>query len=99
LRNYTNQFFENRNTCISVRDDQVVNSYKKGLRDRKVFEMILESCATKVATLVEDVNKIIDTEEALVNQFDSDGKQNEGTFGAAGASSAKFRKRPSEVHA
>jgi hypothetical protein len=38
LRDYTNQFFENRNTCVGVRGDQVVDSYKKGLRDRKVFE-------------------------------------------------------------
>jgi hypothetical protein len=37
LRDYTNQFFENRNTCVGVRDDQVVDSYKKGVRDRTVF--------------------------------------------------------------
>jgi hypothetical protein len=49
LRDYTNRSFENRNTCVGVRDDQVVNSYKKGLRDRKVFEKIHESGATTVA--------------------------------------------------
>jgi hypothetical protein len=32
LRDYTNRFFENRNTCVGVLDDQVVDSYKKGLR-------------------------------------------------------------------
>jgi hypothetical protein len=37
LRDYTNRFFENHNTCVGVRDDRVVDSYKKGLRDRKVF--------------------------------------------------------------
>jgi hypothetical protein len=41
---------------------------------------------------MEVVNKIIDTEEALVNQFDFDGKQDAGTSGAAGDSSSKFRK-------
>jgi hypothetical protein len=46
---------------------------------------------------MEVVNKLIDTEEALVNQFDHDGKQDAGTSGAAGDSSSKFRKRPSEV--
>jgi hypothetical protein len=46
---------------------------------------------------MEVVNKLIDTEEALVNQFDHDSKQDAGTFGAAGDSSSKFRKRPSEV--
>jgi hypothetical protein len=33
LCNYTNRFFENRKTCVSVRDDQVVDSYKK-VKDR-----------------------------------------------------------------
>jgi hypothetical protein len=97
LRDYTNQFFENRNTYVGVRDDQVIDSYKKGLRDRKVFEMIYESGATKVVLLMEVVNKLIDTEEALVNKFDHDGKQDTDTYGTAGDSSSKFHKRPSEV--
>jgi hypothetical protein len=62
LRDYTNQFFENRDTCVSVRDNQVVDSYKKGLRDHKVFEKIHESGATTVVPLMEVVNKLIDTE-------------------------------------
>jgi hypothetical protein len=97
LRDYTNRFFENRNTCVGVRDDQVIDSYKKGLKDCKVFEKIHESGATKVTPLMEVVNKLIDMEEALVNQFDHDNKQDVGTSGAAGDSSSKFRKRPSEV--
>jgi hypothetical protein len=67
LRDYTNRFFKNRNTCVGVRDDQVVDSSKKGHRDRKVFKKIHESGATKVAPLIEVINKLIDTEEALVN--------------------------------
>jgi hypothetical protein len=51
----------------------------------------------KVAPLMEVVNKLIDTEEALVNQFDHDNKQDADTSGAAGDSSSKFRKRPSKV--
>jgi hypothetical protein len=97
LQDYTNRFFENCNTCVSVLDDQFVNSYKKGLKDRKVFEKIHESGATTVAPLMEVVNKLIDTEKALVNQFDHEGKQDFDTSGAAGDSSSKFRKRPSEV--
>jgi hypothetical protein len=92
LQDYTNRFFENRNTCIGVRDDQVIDIYKKGLRDRKVFEKIHESSATKVVPLMEVVNKLIDIEEALVNQFDHDGKQDIGTSGTAGDPSSKFRK-------
>jgi hypothetical protein len=97
LRDYTNWFFENRNNCVSIRDDQVVDSYKKGLRDRKVFEKIHESGATKVAPLMEVVNKLIDTEEAPVNQFDHDGKLDADTSSAAGDPSSKFLKRPPEV--
>jgi hypothetical protein len=67
LRDYTNRFFKNRNTCFGVRDDQVIDSYKKGLRDRKVFEKIHESGATKVGPLMEVVHKLIETEEVLVN--------------------------------
>jgi hypothetical protein len=61
LQDCTNRFFENRNTCVGVRDDQVIDSYKKGLRDCKVFKKIHESSATKVAPLMEVVNKLIDT--------------------------------------
>jgi hypothetical protein len=46
---------------------------------------------------MEVVDKLIDTEEALVNQFDHDSKQDAGTSGAIGDSSSKFRKRPLEV--
>jgi hypothetical protein len=46
---------------------------------------------------MEVVNKLIDTEEALVNQFDHDGTQDVVTSSAARDSSLKFRKRPSEV--
>jgi hypothetical protein len=46
LQDYTNWSFEKRNTCIGVRDGQVVDSCKKGLRDCKVFEKVHESCAT-----------------------------------------------------
>jgi hypothetical protein len=50
-----------------------------------------------VAPLMEVVNKLIDTEEALVNQFDHDGKQDAGTPGTAGDAGSKFCQRSSEV--
>jgi anti-sigma regulatory factor (Ser/Thr protein kinase) len=46
---------------------------------------------------MEVVNKLIDIEEALVNQFDHDGKQDVSTSGTAGDSSSKFCKQPLEV--
>jgi hypothetical protein len=97
LRNYTNWFFENHNTCVGVWDDQVVESYKKGIRDRMIFEKIHESGATTVGALTVVVNKLMDTDEALVNHFDSDAKRDAGTSGTAGDSSSKLRKRPSNL--
>jgi hypothetical protein len=46
---------------------------------------------------MEVVNKLINTEEVLVNQFDHDRKQDAGTSARPRDSSSKFRKRPSEV--
>jgi hypothetical protein len=97
LHNYTNRFFENCNTSDSVRDDQVINNYKKGIRDHKIFEKIHESRATTVAALMEVVNKLIDTNKALVNQFDSDTKRDAGASGTAGYSRSKLRKQPTKV--
>jgi hypothetical protein len=97
LHDYTNRFFENCNTCVGVRDDHVMDSYKKGIRNRKVFEKIHESSATTVASLMEVVNKLIDTDEVLVNQFDSNAKHDIRTFGSTADPSSKLRKRPSEV--
>jgi hypothetical protein len=48
---------------------------------------------------MEVVNTLIDTDEALVNQFDSDAKRDAGVSGAAGGASSKLRKQPSEVFA
>jgi hypothetical protein len=84
LYEYTNQFFENRNTCIGVKDDQVIEIYKKGVKDHKIFEKIHESGATIVASLMDVVNKLINTNEALVNQFDFDTKCDAGTSGTVG---------------
>jgi hypothetical protein len=46
---------------------------------------------------MEVVNKLIDTEEALVNQFDHDGKQDASTPGTARDTGSMFYQRYSEV--
>jgi hypothetical protein len=74
-----------------------MESYKKGIKDCKIFEKIHESGATIVTTLMDVVNKLIDTNDVLVNQFDHDAKRDVGTFGTTGDLSSKLRKRPSEV--
>jgi hypothetical protein len=64
---YTNRFFENSNTCVGVREDQVIVSYKKGIRDSKIFGKIHMSRDTTVATLMEVVKKLINIEKAFLN--------------------------------
>jgi hypothetical protein len=46
---------------------------------------------------MEVINKLIDTEEALVNQFNHDGKQDADTPSTARDAGSKFRKQSSEV--
>jgi hypothetical protein len=46
---------------------------------------------------VEVVNKLIDTDEALVNQFDSDAKCDTGTSTTTTDLGSKLCKQPSEV--
>jgi hypothetical protein len=67
LHDYTNRFFENRSTCVGVQDNQVIDSYKKGIRYHKIFEKIHESGATTVTTLMEVMEKLINTDEAMFN--------------------------------
>jgi hypothetical protein len=97
LCDYTNRFFENYNTCVGVKDDQVVESYKKGIKDRKIFEKFHESGATTVAALRKVVNKLIEIDEAMANQFDYSAGRDAGTSDTARDSSSKLCKRPSEA--
>jgi hypothetical protein len=50
-----------------------------------------------VAALMEVVNKLIDNDEVLVNQFDSDTKRDVGTSSATTNPSSMLRKWPFEV--
>jgi len=59
LRDYTDRFFENRNKLAGVKDDDVIQYYEAG--------------ATTIADLMAIVNKLVDTQEAVVNQFSKDG--------------------------
>jgi hypothetical protein len=63
-----------------------------GVRDHNILEKIHGSGPTTIAALMEVVNKLIDTYEALVNQFDYNAKHDAGTSGTAGDSSSMLRK-------
>jgi hypothetical protein len=89
LRDYTNQFFENRKPVSAFGTNRSSTARRKVSGTARSLRR-----STSLAPLMDVVNKLIDTDEALVNQFDRDGKQDTGSSGAARDSSSKFRKRP-----
>jgi hypothetical protein len=52
LREYTNHYFENRNTLVGVKDDDVIAYYKKGITNIKLFEKIHEADAKTIGDLM-----------------------------------------------
>jgi hypothetical protein len=52
LREYTNRYFENRNTLAGVKDGDVIAYYRKGINNIKLFEKIHEADAHTIADLM-----------------------------------------------
>jgi hypothetical protein len=52
LREYTNRYFENRNTLAGVKDEDVIAYYKKGFTNIKLFEKIHEADSHTIADLM-----------------------------------------------
>jgi hypothetical protein len=79
LREYTNRYFENRNTLVGVKDEDVIAYYKKGITNIKLFEKIHEADAHTIADLMAYVDKLVDTQDAVMHDFnggDHDGRGN-----------------------
>jgi hypothetical protein len=69
LREYTNRYFENRNTLAGVKDEDVIAYYKKGITNIKLFEKIHEADAHTIADLMAYVDKLVDTKDAVMQDF------------------------------
>jgi hypothetical protein len=69
LREYTNRYFENRNTLAGVKDDDVIDYYKKGITNIKLFEKIHEADAKTIGDLIAYVNKLVDTQDGVMHDF------------------------------
>jgi hypothetical protein len=52
LREYTNRYFENRNTLAGVKDEDIIAYYKKGIANIKLFEKIHEADAHTIGDLM-----------------------------------------------
>jgi hypothetical protein len=75
LREYTNRYFENRNTLACVKDDDAIAYYKKGITNIKLFEKIHEADAKTIGDLMAYVDKLVDTQGAVMH--DSNGEDHD----------------------
>jgi hypothetical protein len=89
LREYTNRYFENRNTLASVKDEDVIAYYKKGITNLKWFEKIHEVDAHTIGDLMAYVDKLVDTQDAVMHDFNGEDHDDGGT---------RSRKRSSETY-
>jgi hypothetical protein len=93
LRSYTDRYFTNRNTCVDIRDDQVIDYFLKGIKNPEIYEEICKARVTTISALMEAVNNAIETEDALKNQFNADGTIADPTVAPAAETVSKLRKR------
>jgi hypothetical protein len=79
LREYTNRYFDNRNTLAGVKDDDVIAYYKKGITNIKLFEKIHEADAKTIGDLMAYVDKLVDTQDAVMHDFNGEDHDDRGT--------------------
>jgi hypothetical protein len=79
LREYTNRYLENRNTLADVKDEDVIAYYKKGVTNIKLFEKIHEADAHTIADLMAYVDKLVDTQDTVMHDFNGEDHDDGGT--------------------
>jgi hypothetical protein len=89
LHEYTNRYFENRNTLAGIKDDGVITYYKKGITKIKLFEKIHEANAKTIGDLMAYVGKLVDTQDAVMHDFNGEDHDDRGT---------RLRKRSGEAY-
>jgi hypothetical protein len=89
LSEYTNRYFENRNTLAGVKYEEVITYYKKGITNIKLFEKIHEADAHIIGDLMVYVDKLVDTQDAVMHDFNEEDHDDVGT---------RSRKRSGEVY-
>jgi hypothetical protein len=80
LCEYTNRYFENRNTLAGVKDDDVIAYYKKGITNIKLFEKIHEADAHTIGDLMAYVDKLVDTQDVVMHDFNGEDHNDGGTM-------------------
>jgi hypothetical protein len=90
LCEYTNCYFENRNTLAGVKDEDVIAYYKKGVTNLKLFKKIHEADANTITDLMAYIDKLVDTQDAVVHVFKGEDHDDGG---------GRTHKRSGEVYA
>jgi hypothetical protein len=89
LSEYMNRYFKNRNTLAGVKDDDIIAYYKKGISNIKLFEKIHEADKKTIGELMAYVDKLVDTQDAVMHDFNGEDHDDRGTMS---------RKRSGEVY-
>jgi hypothetical protein len=89
LWEYTNCYFEILNTLAGVKDEDVIAYYKKGVTNIKLFEKIHEADAHTIADLMTYVDKLVDTQDAVMHDFNGEDHDHGGN---------RSRKRSGEAY-
>jgi hypothetical protein len=89
LLEYTNRYFENRNTLAGVKDEDVIAYYRKGITNIKLFEKIHEADSHTIADLMAYVEKLVDTQDAVMHDFNREDHDDGGN---------RSRKRSGEAY-
>jgi hypothetical protein len=79
LREYTNHYFENRKTLAGVKEEDVIAYYKKGITNIKLFEKIHEADTHTIGDLMAYVDKLVDTQDAVMHDFNGEDHDDGGT--------------------
>jgi hypothetical protein len=89
LGEYINYYFENRNTLAGVKDEDIITYYKKGVTNINLFEKIHEADAHTIADLMAYVDKLVNTQDAVMHDFNGEDHDDGGN---------RSRKRSGEVY-
>jgi hypothetical protein len=79
LHEYTNRYFENHNTLAGVNDEDDIAYYKKGITNIKLLEKIHEADAHTIGDLMAYVDKLVDTQDAVMHDFNGEDHDDGGT--------------------
>jgi hypothetical protein len=89
LREYINRYFENRNTLVGVKDEDIIAYYKNRITNIKLFEKIHKADAHTIGDLMAYVNKLVDTQDAVMHDFNGEDHDDGGS---------RSRKRSGEAY-